>query len=101
MKKILTILAILLVSQNINSQQSEFVVEHCTNNATFQSLKGLVCSNDMKRKWFAIRYSHHKAKPTIRREVCDSVLIRYIKNKPLPSKLVVKIKKQRFMVRLK
>jgi hypothetical protein len=38
-------------------------------------------------------YSHHKAKPTIRREVCDSVLIRYIKKKPLPSKLVLKINK--------
>lgn len=46
-------------------------------------------------KWndSTVIYSHHKAKPTIRREVCDSVLIRYIKNKPLPSKLVVKIKK--------
>ena len=38
-------------------------------------------------------YSHHNAKPTIRREVCDSVLIRYIKKKPLPSKLVLKINK--------
>jgi hypothetical protein len=54
MKKILTLLAILLVSQNINSQQSEFVVEYCSVNSTFQSSKGLICSNDMRTKWFAI-----------------------------------------------
>ena len=38
-------------------------------------------------------YSNHKAKPTIRLEVCDSIVKRYIYKKPLPSKLVLKIKK--------
>jgi hypothetical protein len=38
-------------------------------------------------------YSHHKAKPTIRIEVCDSIINRYIKKKPLPNNLVLKIKK--------
>lgn len=38
-------------------------------------------------------YSNHKARPTIRLEVCDTIIKRYIYNKPLPSKLVLKIKK--------
>jgi len=38
-------------------------------------------------------YSNHKAKPTIRLEVCDTIIKRYIYKKPLPSKLVLKIKK--------
>jgi len=38
-------------------------------------------------------YSNHKAKPTIRLEVCDTIVKRYIYNKQLPTKLVLKIKK--------
>jgi hypothetical protein len=38
-------------------------------------------------------YSNHKARPTIRLEVCDSIVKRYIYKKQLPSKLVLKIKK--------
>ena len=38
-------------------------------------------------------YSNHKAKPTIRFEVCDTIIKRYIYNKSLPSNLVLKIKK--------
>jgi hypothetical protein len=54
MKKILTLLTILSISQNISSQQSDFVVEHCTDKSTFQSTKGLICSNDTKTKWFSL-----------------------------------------------
>jgi hypothetical protein len=38
-------------------------------------------------------YSNYKARPTIRLEVCDSIVKRYIYKKQLPSKLVLKIKK--------
>jgi hypothetical protein len=54
MKKIFILLTILLVSQNINSQQSEFVVEYCSVNSTFQSKAGFICSNENKTKWFAM-----------------------------------------------
>jgi hypothetical protein len=54
MKKIFTLLTILLVSQNINSQQSEFVVEYCLDSSTFQPKTGLICSNETKTKWFAM-----------------------------------------------
>lgn len=54
MKKIFILLVILLVSQNINSQQSEFVVEHCVDKSTFQSPNGLICSNELKTKWFVM-----------------------------------------------
>jgi hypothetical protein len=54
MKKILTLLMIFLVAQNINSQQSEFVVEHCVDYSRFQSTKSLICSNELKTKWFTM-----------------------------------------------
>jgi hypothetical protein len=38
-------------------------------------------------------YSNHRAKPTIRLEVCDTIVKRYLFKKPLPSKLILKIKK--------
>jgi hypothetical protein len=54
MKKTLTLLTILLLAQNINSQQSEFVVEHCVDKSTFQSPNGLICSNELKTRWFVM-----------------------------------------------
>jgi len=46
-------------------------------------------------KWndSTIVYSNFKAKATIRYIVCDSILMRYIKRKPLPSNLVLNINK--------
>ena len=38
-------------------------------------------------------YSHHKAKATIRLEVCDTIIKRYIHKKALPNNLVLKTKK--------
>jgi hypothetical protein len=38
----------------MNSQQSEFVIEHCSDNSTFQSKTGLICSNETKTKWFTM-----------------------------------------------
>jgi hypothetical protein len=52
MKK-LFILLILGIS-HITSAQSEFVVEHCADKSIFQSSKGLICSNDLKTKWFSM-----------------------------------------------
>jgi hypothetical protein len=52
MKKILTLLMILLVAQNINSQQSRFVVEHCAGKDVFQSSDGLISSNELRTRWF-------------------------------------------------
>lgn len=37
-------------------------------------------------------YSNYKAKPTIRLEVCDSIIKRYLLKKPLPKDLVLRIK---------
>lgn len=37
-------------------------------------------------------YSNYKAKPTIRFEVCDSIIKRYLFKKPLPKDLVLRIK---------
>jgi hypothetical protein len=58
MKKIFTLLVILLVSQKINSQQSSFVVEHCVDTSIFQPLEGLICSNDTKTKWFTMNSTY-------------------------------------------
>lgn len=51
MKKLLTLL-LLTIACNINAQQSEFVVEHCAGKDTFQSSSGLICSNELRNKWF-------------------------------------------------
>lgn len=40
--------------QKINSQHSEFVIEHCVNTSTFQPVEGFVCSNDNRTKWFVL-----------------------------------------------
>ena len=39
---------------NINAQQSEFVVEHCAGKDTFHSPNGLICSNELRNKWFVM-----------------------------------------------
>lgn len=51
MKKLFTLLIFFMV-YNINAQQSEFVVEHCAGKDTFESSSGLICSNELRNKWF-------------------------------------------------
>ena len=40
--------------QKINSQHSEYVIEHCINTSTYQPMEGLICSNDNRTKWIVI-----------------------------------------------
>jgi hypothetical protein len=54
MKKILTLLLILFVTFKMNSQQSEFVIEHCLDKSTFHPKNPLICSNELRTKWFAM-----------------------------------------------
>ena len=58
MKKILLLLIMVLSIQKINSQHSEYVVEHCINTSTYQPMEGLICSNDNRTKWFIISPSY-------------------------------------------
>jgi hypothetical protein len=54
MKKLIALLLVLVTIQKINSQHSEYIIEHCVNKSTFQPLEGLICSNDTKTKWIVI-----------------------------------------------
>jgi hypothetical protein len=38
----------------MNSQQSSFVVNHCVGKDTFESSSGLICSNELKTRWFTM-----------------------------------------------
>ena len=40
--------------QKVSSQQTEYIIQHCVNNSTFQPVEGLICSNDTRTKWFVI-----------------------------------------------
>ena len=44
--------------QKINSQHSEYIVEHCVDKSTFQPIEGLVCSNDNRSKWIVMSPSY-------------------------------------------
>jgi len=54
MKKLITLLLVLVTIQKINSQHSEYIVEHCVDKSTYQPIEGLICSNDTRNKWIVI-----------------------------------------------
>jgi hypothetical protein len=58
MKKILMVLLVLITIQKINSQHSEYIVEHCVDKSTYQPIEGLICSNDTRTKWIVISPSY-------------------------------------------
>ena len=52
------LLLMLITIQKINSQHSEYIVEHCVDKSTFQPIEGLICSNDNRSKWIVMSPSY-------------------------------------------
>lgn len=54
MKKLLIILAIFLSTQNLSSQTRQVVVDKCINTSQVIGPPGIICSNELRTKWFTL-----------------------------------------------
>ena len=54
MKKILISLSLLLVLNSTYSQNREVMIDKCTNKSEVNGPTGVICSNDLRTKWFTL-----------------------------------------------
>jgi hypothetical protein len=54
MRNLFVLLALMFLCKTYSQEQSPFIIKHCSDSAQYFASKGLICSNDLRTKWFMI-----------------------------------------------